>query len=433
MRAMLNFPRALVVGTLCGLLAAACQTYDFEPVEPLAISQTTETRRIEARARKPNLMLLVDTSGSMTAPVNPALAACKLGNGQTCGADANNPCNTAVCPTRWSDLQSAMSSFLEENGTIARIGLATYPNPTTPTGEVAGCGATSALSVALPTGDLEDDNTLKTNSSAARAALQAIKNSRSGTSDRSQIPTGGTPTSTSLQFLGSRPELQSTDRADFVVLLTDGLPNCNAKFPKPYPDPTCFCILATCDNELAKTVGCLDTDASVSAVQGLRNTDPDRDIKTIVIGFGTDFKANTDAGRRGAATLNGMAEAGGFSRECSTNADCGSDDTCDAQAGFCRRRFYQAENKEELSEALKAIANKVVADAPCELTIPPEQQPSSEDLVVVYLNKERLTAGPDTWTLKSPGIVFLGSTCAKIEASSPALPAEIEVRAVQKR
>ena len=40
------------------LALVACQTYDFEPVEPLAFSQTTQTRVIQARAARPELMLL---------------------------------------------------------------------------------------------------------------------------------------------------------------------------------------------------------------------------------------------------------------------------------------------------------------------------------------------------------------------------------------
>lgn len=428
MRAKLTFLRALVVSTLSGVLTSACQTYDFEPVEPLAISQTTETRIIEARARKPNLMLLVDTSGSMMAPVNPALPACRV-NGSVC--NELNPCDVKTCPTRWSDLQDAMTSFLAESGTIARIGLATYPDPKNDM-EGFGCQASTGLKVPLPTGDVEDDGTLKQNADKVTAELLAIKNNKVATSD--VTPTGGTPTSESLKYLAKLQELQGTDRTDFVVLLTDGLPNCNSNYPSPYgvPNSSCFCILQSCNNEYARTIGCLDTDASVAAVSALRNPqDEKRDIKTIVIGFGTDFKANTDAGRRGAATLNGMAMAGGFERQCATNADCGTDDTC--TAGKCNRRFFQAENKTQLSEALRAIAERVVAEKPCELRISPDERPTSEELMVVYLNGERLSPGPDTWVMKDPGIVFQGSTCARIEASSPASPANIEVRAVQKR
>ncbi|ATB40843.1 hypothetical protein CYFUS_006304 [Cystobacter fuscus] len=423
MRAKLTFLRALVVGTLSGVLTSACQTYDFEPVEPLAISQTTETRTIEARARKPNLMLLVDTSGSMMDPVNASLPACTV-SGKVCGEQ--NPCDVTRCPTRWSDLQDAMSSFLTESGTIARIGLATYPDPNN---GFIGCGATTSLKVPFPTGDQEDDVTLKTIADKAKAELLAIKNSPAG---NAVTPTGGTPTSESLKFLAGLNELQGTERADFVVLLTDGLPNCNESYPNPAPSADCYCILSNCSTEYGtERIGCLDTNPSVAAVRALRSDDTKRDIQTIVIGFGTDFKANTEKGRRGAATLNGMAEAGGFVRECTTNADCGTDDTC--TAGRCSRRFFQAENKDQLSDALRKIAEKVIAEAPCELRIDPAERPTSEELMVVYLNGERLSPGPDTWTMKEPGIVFQGSTCARIEASSPSNRANIEVRAVQRR
>jgi hypothetical protein len=425
MRAKLTFLRALVVGTLSGVLTSACQTYDFEPVEPIAISQTTETRTVEARALKPNLMLLVDTSGSMTAPVNPALPGCKTTNGTVCGSSAN-PCDTTKCPTRWSDLQDAMSSFLTESGTIARIGLATYPDPNV-YDNYGGCGASSSLSVPLPGSNVEDDVTLKKQADDVKAKLLAIKNSGGAL-----VPTGGTPTSESLKYLAKLNELKEGERADFVVLLTDGLPNCNENFPTPAPSQDCFCILSSCAPDTGfDRVGCLDTNPSVDAVKALRSTDKGLDIKTIVIGFGTDFKGTSPSGVRGAATLQGMAVAGGFERKCSTNADCGTDDTC--TAGRCSRAFFQAENKTQLSAALRAIAEEVIAEAPCELRIDPAERPTSEELMVVYLNGERLSPGPDTWVMKEPGIVFQGSTCDRIEASSPSNPANIEVRAVQRR
>ncbi|HEX8538340.1 MAG TPA: adventurous gliding motility lipoprotein CglB, partial [Cystobacter sp.] len=262
-----------------------------------------------------------------------------------------------------------------------------------------------------------------------KAELLSIKNSGPlGT----PTPTGGTPTSKSLSYLRGLPELQGPEHADFVVLLTDGLPNCNENYPSPAPSQDCFCILSSCAPDLGtERIGCLDTNPSVAAVAALRNKEKNLDVQTIVIGFGTDFKANTEAGRRGAATLQGMADAGGFERKCATNADCGTDDTC--TAGRCNRHFFQAENKTQLSEALRAIAEEVIAEKPCELRIDPAERPTSEELMVVYLNGERLSPGADTWVMKEPGIVFQGSTCARIEASSPSNRAEIVVRAVQQR
>ena len=53
--------------------------------------------------------------------------------------------------------------------------------------------------------------------------------------------------------------------------------------------------------------------------------------------------------------------------------------------------------------------------------------------MVVYLNGQRLSPGADTWSLTDDGISFTGSACDTIKASTPGNPANIEVRAVQKR
>ena len=418
MRAKLTLLSLMAMSTLGGVIAAGCQTYDFEPVDPLAISQTTETRVVTARASKPNLMLLVDTSGSMTAPVDPSRPGCKQG-AETCGSEVN-PCNTTVCPTRWSELQEAMKDFLDSSGTLARIGLTTYPDES----EGDSCGASTSLSVPLPAGEQEDQATLTANAGLVKSRLLAIKNS---STTGEQVPVGGTPTSVSLNYVGSRPELLSETRSSFVLLLTDGLPNCNAQFETPYPDPGCFCTLTSCN--FAQDIGCLDTNASVRAVRDLKA----KNIQTIVIGFGADFNSSSESGLRGVATLNGMAEAGGFARACKSNAECGAGDTCEAATGLCTRRFYQAANKTELVNALKEITEKVTVNEPCVLSFDPTQQPNSEELVVVFVNKERLSPGVNTWNLTDTGLVFNGEMCARITASTPSNPVNIEVRAIQRR
>ncbi|WNG48542.1 adventurous gliding motility lipoprotein CglB [Archangium minus] len=415
MRAKLTFLSALVVGTFGGVLATGCQTYDFEPVDPLAISQTTETRHIEARAAKPNLMLLVDKSGSMTEPVKPSDPNCLVG-GKVCG-DSSRPCNTAICPTRWSELQGAMQDFLNSSGKLARFGLATYPAD-------ASCGSTSSISVNLPAEGVEDEASLATKAEEVKTEIFKIKNA---SSTGEPTPRGGTPTSASLKFMGGLSELQSAERADFVLLLTDGLPNCNAAFPKPYPDPACFCTLLDCT--AGKQIGCLDNDESVAAVNELRR----KDIKTIVIGFGADFDSSSDTGKRGAATLNAMAEAGGFERKCSQDSDCGSGDTCDKSKSLCNRQFFQAANRNDLVSALKDISGKILVDNPCLLTFDATERPTSQELVVVYINGERLSSGADTWSLTDDGILFSGTTCERIKTSTTSAPVDIEVRAVQRR
>jgi hypothetical protein len=436
MRAKLTLLRALVLGTVGGVLATGCQTYDFEPVQPLAISQTTKTRRIQARNAKPNLMMLVDTSGSMTLPVNENLQdssgvyVCRRNgtfDGEICGKSEAFSCNTSKCPTRWTSLQGAMADFLGSSGAISRIGLATYPD--LKSGNAYNCGGSSGLTVALPTADTDDDATLMANAAEVNNQLQAIKNYSSDPAV--QVPVGGTPTNESLQFMGSLPELQAPGRSNFVLLLTDGLPNCNANYPVAYPSCTCtlgkapdgtsYCVYDPYDK-----LGCLDKDGSVSAVKALK----DKNIQTIVIGFGAELATGD-----GTTVLNAMAEQGGFSRTCSQNADCGAGDTCDTAQGLCRRRFYQAGNKDELVAALRKISETIQTDAPCQVRFDDAQKPGSTELVVVYLNGERLSPGADTWSLSEDKsiLTFTGSTCQRIESSTPSNPVDIEVRAVSQQ
>ncbi|QRK07577.1 adventurous gliding motility lipoprotein CglB [Archangium violaceum] len=414
MRAKLTFLSALVLGTFGGVLATGCQTYDFEPVDPLAISQTTETRYIEARAAKPNLMLLVDKSGSMKDPVDPSDSDCMVA-GELCGQ--TRPCNTATCPTRWSELQAAMRDFLDSSGTLARFGLATYPAD-------ASCGSTSTISVDLPADGVEDEASLGNKAEEVKAEIFKIKNS---SSTGEPTPAGGTPTGQSLKFMGGLSELQTADRDDFVLLLTDGLPNCNSAHPTPYPQ--CFCTLQSCEAASAKQIGCLDDDASVAAVKELGS----KGIQTIVIGFGADFESSSTSGQKGAETLNAMAVAGGFKRKCAQNSDCGTGDGDTCENGLCKRQFFQAANRADLVAALRDISGKILVKDPCLLTFDASERPTSQELVVVYVNKERLASGADTWSLTEEGISFAGATCERIKNSTPSSPVDIEVRAVQRR
>src|SRR5215470_6729607 len=104
---------ALAAAVLVGVVA--CQTYDFFPVKPLSVSQEESSTSIVLKRFKPNVMVLVDKSGSMDQPINPSLAGCTTSNG-LCGTGDNakiTPCNTTVCPTRWSQLNLALDSFLQ--------------------------------------------------------------------------------------------------------------------------------------------------------------------------------------------------------------------------------------------------------------------------------------------------------------------------------
>jgi hypothetical protein len=392
MRAKLKILSALAVGITAGLFAG-CQTYDFEPVDPLALGQTTVLRKVEARGLKPNLMLLVDTSGSMGLPVD---------------------CDAAPCPARWTELQGAMNTFLTQNGTVARLGLTTYPQTTVGFPIAAACTASSQVQKDLPAPSVEETEAqLQSRADEINATLQGISGV---TSDPDPKVVGGTPTSVSLAFVGNQPTLQGTDREDLVLLLTDGLPNCNPTNPASgiTNAAACRCTLGegNCNTTDTERLGCLDKDVSVQQVAALAA----KGIRTIVIGFG----AETAAGA-GPETLNAMAEAGGFARACPAG-----DASCP--------RFYPAKNQAELATALADISAKVGTVDPCIVALTPEQLPSDSQLLVVKLTADGVTrtATLDTdYVLTATGVEMVGATCERIKQSTPLDPVTLEVFAVQ--
>lgn len=417
MRSKLPLLSALSVGAVI----LACQTYDFEPVEPLAIAQTTVEEVIEARRSKPNIMLLVDTSASMTDPVNPSDPACLVdhqGSRVVCGREA--PCNIDVCPTRWTDLQAAVPQFLESSGQFVRFALTTYPETRGGNSVADACreASQSALLKGLP--EQEDDASLLAHAGEINDLLQGIPNSGEGR------PLGGTPTSGSLNFVSGLPGLQDPSRENFVILLTDGLPNCNEGNPNSGANPDlCKCTIENngCRNAYNMR-GCLDADASVAAVRALKQ----KDISTIVIGFG----AETASGE-GPAVLEAMARAGGFERTCSAERPCGEGDTCNPTTGLCNRSFFQAGNQAELARALEAISLAVTLQEPCLIPLEGPQRPTDPKLLVVYVEGERTPSSDSTWTLEERGVLFTGQTCERILNSTPEAPVRIEVRAIRQR
>src|SRR5271156_3628598 len=95
---------AVVAVPLASLLGA-CQVYDFEPVTPLSLGQTSQVTVLQVTPFKPNLLLLVDKSGSMDLPLDVTNLACFTApGGEVCGQDKDFPCDVATCPTRWSTL-----------------------------------------------------------------------------------------------------------------------------------------------------------------------------------------------------------------------------------------------------------------------------------------------------------------------------------------
>jgi|CXWL01.1.fsa_nt_gi hypothetical protein len=394
----------IVIGALVLCAAMGCQTYDFEPVEPLAISQTTQTKNVVGRQFKPNMMILLDKSGSMNFAANPMNPNCPARCNETA-----TPC-PANCPTRIQELRAAMNTFLSTSGDVARMGLTIYPSNSQ-------CGAAAASEVLVPVNtsdDIASDLQMTASQINARVQMQTV--------------TGGTPTAGSLLFVGGLPSLNDPLRQDFVLLLTDGLPNCNENNTNACTNPTaCRCTVTSCGTSLADTFckrGCLDKDGSIAAVVNLKQ----RDIRTIVVGFGADFGTSGD----GPEVLNAMAEAGGFAKACPmlTDAECGGAvGSCDKSVGVCVQKFYQASSATDLARTLADISASIGADSICKYAL--DAAPSDPRFISVLVNGVTTLGGIDTWEYAAGAIELKGTLCDRVKAATPIDPVKLEFRIVE--
>ena len=95
MSAKLSALFAFALGAIIGVVLG-CQKYDFQPVSPIALSQTSSSYSVIAKKLKPNIMLMVDNSGSMYLPIDPNASACRFADGGPCGTDYTSP--STYCP-----------------------------------------------------------------------------------------------------------------------------------------------------------------------------------------------------------------------------------------------------------------------------------------------------------------------------------------------
>lgn len=361
------------------LLALACQEHEFQALEPVTFRQVSTVKKVVARQFKPNIMLAVDRSQSMTFPI------------------------AAGGESRWFHLKAAMKEYLSTHGTVARMGLMTFP-----TGDACGPGA-----VTVPMFETNDSAAdLQKHADAINSTIQATK------------PGGVTPTMESLRALANYAPMLG-GRESIVVLATDGLPNCNANNPNSHDvDPAaCDCTFAPnmCGGQYSR-LSCLDRSGTVAVVKELLA----KGIKTAVVAFGDDTLFGV-----GPQVMNAIASAGGAPRTCprGTNAECGANNVCDKATRVCEMRFYAASNSRELADALATIGYDLSKGDACAQTL--EVAVADARFLTVLMNDQPLPPGPDTWTYAQGAVTFHSVSCQKLGSSTPDDPIRLEFRTVE--
>ncbi len=209
-------------------------------------------------------------------------------------------------------------------------------------------------------------------------------------------PGGATPTAAAVA--GVRSELEQLEGSTYLVLLTDGAPNCNF-------DATCGADQCTLNIEGASigrqqcTAGfnccdpsntgalapseCVDTDATVQEIARLAA----HGVPTYVVGMpGAEAYADV---------LDRLAVAGGTARDGDT-------------------AYYAANDETQLEEALYAIGTGVAIRCTIELESPPDDP----DRVNVYFDGQLVPADPDNgWSWDGDArIVVNGDACTSLES-----------------
>jgi hypothetical protein len=211
-------------------------------------------------------------------------------------------------------------------------------------------------------------------------------------------PWGGTPTAATLTNI--LPGLQAIKGRTYVVLATDGGPNCGSMPCDSASDcqinieNACVPQVQTCCSQgvnccIGDPGSCNDTTPTVSAVQAIAAAG----IPVYVLGIpGSDAYANI---------LDQMALAGGAERP-------------------TEPLYYAIDPNDQsaLYDALSAIAGHIAAT--CTLTL--DQPPADPGLLNVFLDGDPLAqvgdGGAPNWTLDGTTVTIQGDACQRIQAGT---------------
>jgi len=307
----------------------------------------------------PKVMLVLDRSGSMKMhSEDDQYGCCVTSTDTTCeGYDPNGSC-------KWNTLKHLLldtGGLLDTTKNEARFGLAIFPN------EDTSADACSSGQVLVDVGQGSNIDPI----------TQALGSA-------SLVPAGGTPTASTLLDVANDAAFvaDEKDTSRYVILITDGMPNCNTLL-----DPaTCQCTSPVCN---VTPLNCLDDVRTVDAVKTLF----DKGVTTFVIGFGT--ATNNPAA---AQVLNDMATAGGTANS------------------------FQADNASDLKAVLDSLVK--VQTAPC--VFPLAQAPQNPDGLIVILSNtqdssEVVLSRGSQWDYtddKHLYVEILGDSCSLIQGAT---------------
>ncbi len=311
--------------------------------------------RFDMVRRSAEILFVIDRSGSMFEPL-------EIGG----------------IRRRWDALGDALRTTLPRFERAVNLGVMFYPRVRSDgiAGNLQFCDLTPGMNVDVAPGPMN-----------ANAVYDAF---------RAHYPEGATPTAAAIRrattYLASR---EARGRARYIVLATDGAPNCNESIPLN----ECICLqgMGGCNAGPNARRQCLDDRASIAAIGDARNLG----IVTYVIGLDGSIDAQF------ITVLDQMAIAGG--RPLPTPP-----------------RYISIQSEVALSQSFAGIQRTVVQ---CSYVTP--SRPDDPDEITVFLNgapvpRDTTRANGWDWTDRDYGeITLFGATCDTAIATNGALAARV--------
>ena len=266
--------------------------------------------------------------------------------------------------TRWFLLRQAMDAALDSVGTRVRIGAKFYPDPVSmPMVPEDACRTSPGIDVAPRIG-------------GASEVIRIFDET---------VPIGGTPTA--LAVAAARDELERSEASRrFIVLATDGGPNCNPGLDAR----TCLCtgrLPEDCsENPDTGRFSCLDDTRTLATLQ---NTFSIEGIPVYVVGIEDPTRPELSD------LLDRMAVAGGRPRMVPGE-----------------RQFYSADSAADLSAALDEITSSIVRCAFVSPSVPDTDEGFRLEVDGEVIPRDEMGIEGWRWTNRAGGEMELaGESC----------------------
>lgn len=353
----------------------ATTTFDEEETaSDTADESTTEMNcgevMIDPEYLPPNIMLIVDASGSMVV------------NSWDHDLDGGTP-----DVTRWNTLHGVVSTVMNNFGAQINAGIQRFPSSDACPMYVSPQNTNCYNSGACPVNDAPEVSVAPDNAVAIIGAIP-------GPDAVYPEVIGGTPATAGVKSALAHLKSLPPPNLNYMLLITDGAANCVEGLPFPQ-------ALETYDDGLQLTVGNAFTNDSIPTfVVGI-------DILDALVGMGSDGSPEANA----YAELNEVAVAGGVPKNMGMDAD----------------KFFNTTNEQELLDALSSIIGEVT-ECTIDLTMQDGGPPTEDQIPYVKFTVN----GTDvpfvencdsesgwTWIVEGEIMTFCGSYCEDFKNGAP--------------